>query len=70
MTVVAPDRYGRAALRCAITETELRGQRLVIGIRHRSAVGKLPLGGTAQRMLLDCPCPVLAVKVGEDDRDE
>lgn len=44
-----------------ITE-EVDASMLVIGIRHRSAVGKLLMGSTAQRILLDARCPVLAVK--------
>lgn len=35
---------------------------LVLGLRQRTAVGKLILGGSAQRLLLDAPCPVLTVK--------
>lgn len=35
---------------------------IVVGVRHRSPVGKALLGSVAQRVILDAPCPVLAVK--------
>jgi nucleotide-binding universal stress UspA family protein len=43
---------------CADEDADL----LVIGVRRRTPVGKALTGSTAQHVLLDAPCPVLAVK--------
>jgi nucleotide-binding universal stress UspA family protein len=37
---------------------------LVVGVRKRSPIGKAVLGSIAQRLILEAPLPVLAVKAG------
>ena len=39
--------------------------RLVIGIKRRTPIGKAVLGSVSQRLLLDSPVPVVAVKLHE-----
>ena len=51
----------------AVSEIEalvntLQASLLVIGLRRRTAVGKLVMGSVAQDILLSVSCPVLAVK--------
>lgn len=41
---------------------EVSAELIVIAVRHRTAVGKLLLGSTAQTVILEAPCSVLAVK--------
>ncbi|MBP9683784.1 MAG: universal stress protein [Rhodoferax sp.] len=42
----------------------MRVSLLVIGLRKRTAIGKLIMGSVAQELLLGVSCPVLTVKAG------
>lgn len=46
--------------------TQNKADLIVLGVRHRSAVGKFLLGSVAQRIILDAECPVLSVKSEQD----
>jgi nucleotide-binding universal stress UspA family protein len=62
-----PARPGSGARRGLIAVAEeVSADMIVIGLRRRSPVGKLILGSNAQRVLLDAPCPVLAVKAQDE----
>jgi len=45
---------------------EVDAELIVVGLRHRTRVGKFLLGSSAQRILLEADCPVLAVKSAAD----
>jgi nucleotide-binding universal stress UspA family protein len=57
-----PVRGREASEEIVLAAHEARADLIVIGLRHRSPVGKLLMGSTAQSVLLDAECPVLAVK--------
>lgn len=58
---------GREASEEVLTVAEeVAAELVVIGIRRRSAVGKMILGSNAFRILMDAPCPVLSVKADHD----
>lgn len=60
--LVQPSRGRSAAEEVLAAADEHRADLVVIGVRRRTAVGKLILGSNSQRILLEATCPVLAVK--------
>lgn len=63
-------REDRDPVDAVLDEIALRGaERLVIGVKRRSPVGKAILGSISQRLLLDSPIPVLAVKLGRTSEE-
>ena len=61
--------HGKEPADEVLKEAEEAGASLiVIGLRHRTAVGKFLLGSTAQRILMGARCPVLAVPAPDGHR--
>lgn len=62
-TVVRPDEGQDDVVGQLLDLAERTGAScIVIGIRHRSPVGKLLLGSAAQQVLIEATVPVIAVK--------
>lgn len=51
------------------TAEERDAKRIVVGGRRRTPTGKAVFGSTAQRILLDAPCPVTFVRDGDEPVD-
>ncbi len=47
----------------AAVANEYGADMIVIGLRHRTSVGKFLLGSDAQQIIQGAPCPVLCVRV-------
>jgi nucleotide-binding universal stress UspA family protein len=70
VTVTVVDRQGKdkeEAAEAVFDEIAAhKATRLVIGVKRRTPVGKAILGSLSQRLLLESPVPVLAVKLPDD----
>ena len=62
LTVCAGSGHHEIAEDLLEVATDQDAELIVIGLRRRTPIGKLILGSNAQRILLDAPCPVIAVK--------
>lgn len=62
--ILQPVRGHDAANEVLEAAEEHQADLIVIGLRRRTPVGKLIMGSTSQRILLEADCPVLAVKAG------
>ena len=61
ITVVTPDLHDPSDAIIQEAQRE-NASRIVVGLHRRSRVGKMLLGSTAQRILLEATCSVLAVR--------
>jgi nucleotide-binding universal stress UspA family protein len=57
------ERSGDAADEILAAADAVKASLVVVGLKKRSAVGKLVLGSTAQTVMLRAPCSVLGVRV-------
>lgn len=60
--IAAPDAHFEPSEHLLKVTQEADATLIVIGLRHRTRVGKFLLGSSAQRILLEADCPVLTVK--------
>lgn len=59
---VGPDGEEESADQILRAAVQHDAELVVLGLRHRSRIGKLNLGASAQRVFLESTCPVLVVK--------
>jgi nucleotide-binding universal stress UspA family protein len=60
--IAAPESFLEPSEHVVKVAQEVDATLIVVGLRHRSRVGKFLLGSSAQRILLEADCPVLSVK--------